>query len=502
MSNLLRAVTQESIDKTRELLAGSDLEKAFTQPVGSATAGIQNYSLERPAKFLVPVLTPLRNRIPRRMAAGGTQANWKAFTALNSTRQSIGLSDGQRGAVMGTTTKDYFAIYKQMGLEDSVTRAAKLAADGFMDLMAACQTHLLWALMIEEEALDLAGNSSLSLGQCSQPTVADVSTGGAIAANTAVSVKVAPLSYAGFASGTVSGGVQGAVTRTNADNTTDTFGGGTGIPSAARLVTTANDGSAAHELMAIVSVTQGAVGYAWFWGPTGAEVLGAITTINSLVITTATGTGTQTAASLGASDNSTNALVYDGLLTQVAKSGYGGLYVAQASGVAGMGTPLTADNHGGVVEIDADLKYFWDVSRLSPDTIWVSSQEANNITQKVLTAGTSGAQRFMLTGNQGSLTGGDLVTSYLNKYTLNGARSVAIRLHPNLPAGTIFYDTETLPYPTSDVDALLVKELREDYRAEVWPQTKRKVEFSVSFDGVLKNYAPFAFGTRTNIGNG
>jgi hypothetical protein len=77
-----------------------------------------------------------------------------------------------------------------------------------------------------------------------------------------------------------------------------------------------------------------------------------------------------------------------------------------------------------------------------------------------------------------------------------------VRIHPNLAAGTVFFDTETLPYPMSGVDEVLVKRLREDYRAEVWPQKTRKVEFSVSFDGVLQNYAPFAYGAITNIANG
>ncbi len=66
-------------------------------------------------------------------------------------------------------------------------------------------------------------------------------------------------------------------------------------------------------IAAAVAPVPGACGYAWFWGAAGSEVLGAITTINSVVIT-ATATGTQTAASLGSSDNSTNALVFDGLI--------------------------------------------------------------------------------------------------------------------------------------------------------------------------------------------
>ena len=501
MSALLAAVTQDSIDQTRQSIASSDLAKAFTQ-ASSAVSGITNYSLERPAKFLVPVLTPLRNRIPRRMADGSIQANWRAFTGINTTAVELGLSDGNRGAVMSSTTADYYASYKQLGLEDSVTHAAKLAAGGFMDLLAAAQTHLLWATMLGEELLDLWGNTSNALGKPATPTAADITTGGAINFNTAVSIIVVPLSLQGYVSGSVAGGIKRQVTRTNADGTTDTYGGGSGIPSTAKVVTTANDAGTAHSISASTAAIAGTAAYAWFWGASGSETLGAITTINSTVITTAAGTGTQLASSLGASDYSTNGLVYDGVLTQVAKTGYGGYFAAMATGTAGTGTPLTGDNKGAVVEIDTALQAFWDNYRLSPDTIWVSSQEAKNITQKVLTAGTSGGQRFMINSNQGNITGGDLVTSYLNKFTLSGSKPLAVRLHPNLPPGTIFFDSEQIPYPMSEVDAPLVKRLREDYRAEVWPQTKRKVEFSVSFDGVLQNYFPAAYGMITNIGNG
>src|SRR6185437_2624316 len=100
----------------------------------------------------------------------------------------------------------------------------------------------------------------------------------------------------------------------------------------------------------------GALGYAWFWSASGSEVLGAITTINSIVIT-ATATGTQTAASLGSSDNSTNGLVFDGLLAQIAKSGSNAYSAVQANGTAGAGTPLTSDGIGGIVEIDNALQH-------------------------------------------------------------------------------------------------------------------------------------------------
>ncbi len=500
MSSLLRNVTQDSIDLLRKTIDGnSELTKAFTQP-GSATTGIQNYSLEVPAKSLIPVLTPLRNRIPRRMATGGIQANWKAFTGVNTTNLDIGLSDGNRGGVMVETSADYSASYKQLGLESSVTRGARLAAEQFMDLLATGQTHLLWAVMLAEEALDLWGNASQALGTPAQAGASDVGTGGSLVFNTSYGIRVVALTLAGYAASTVAGGVRTSVTRTNADGTTDTYGGGSSIASPVRNITTANDAASTHSILATVAPVVGAVAYAWFWGTGGVHTLGAITTINSVVITAAA-TGSQVASGI-TSDNSTNALVYDGILTQVAKQNYGGYFATMATGTAGVGTPLTGDTRGGIVEIDLALKYFWDVSRLSPDTIWVSSQEAQNILNKVLNAGASGAQRFMVTSDRGNLIAGDAVTTYLNKFTLNGAKPLTVRLHPNLPAGTLFFDSESLPYPMSDVDAVLVKRLRQDYLAEVWPQTKRKVEYSVSFDGVLQNYAPFAFGVITNIANG
>jgi hypothetical protein len=44
----------------------------------------------------------------------------------------------------------------------------------------------------------------------------------------------------------------------------------------------------------------------------------------------------------------------------------GGLVGQMATGTAGTGTGAHADNKGGIVEIDAMLRAFWDLSRISP----------------------------------------------------------------------------------------------------------------------------------------
>ena len=286
-------------------------------------------------------------------------------------------------------------------------------------------------------------------------------------------MRVAALTMDAYLTGSIDTGVRGLVTRTSAEGSSDTYGGGTAKVSPATAITTANDGNATHALAVTVAPVTGAVGYAWFWGTAGNELLGSITTINSLEITAAA-TGTQTAASLGAGDNSTNLLVFDGLISMIAKPGSNSYIHVMPTGTAGQGTPLTA--------------------------ILVSSQEQTSITKKVLAGNQQGSQRFVINVNQGDIQGGDLVTSYTNKYTMRGARSIAIVPHPNLPPGTILFITDGLPYPLAGISNVLQMRCRRDYYQLEWPLKTRKYEYGVYFDGVLQNYFPPAFGMITNIG--
>lgn len=500
MSNPTKSSLAAVKKAQRRPLTEDGLRKAYQQS-SSATSGLTYYDLQPSALQLYPVTTPLRNRIPRVGTGRGVQANWKAVTGININAMGVGVSEGNRGGVIATATQDYMAAFRGLGLEDFVTFEADYAAEGFDDVKALAVNGLLRALMIGEEKVILGGNTSCPLGVTPVPTVVDVATGGTLAANTALSLRVVALTLEGYLGASVAGGVRGQVARNNADGSSDSYGGGTAQLSAATSVTTANDGSATHKLTASVEAVAGAVAYAWFWGASGSEVLGAITTINSLVIT-ADAAGTQTAASLGSGDNSTNGLVFDGLLTQIIKPGSNGYVHVMPTGSAGQGTPLTADGVGGVVEIDAALKHFWDEYRLSPTTIWVSSQEQINITKKVLQGTSNGALRFSVGADQANLAGGQMVTSYLNKFSMDGAQAVNILPHPNLPAGTILFDTEVLPYPLSGVAGVLQMKCRRDYYQIEWPVKARRYEYGVYCDGVLQNYFPPAFGMITNIANG
>ncbi|MFN2624391.1 MAG: hypothetical protein ABR611_16310, partial [Chthoniobacterales bacterium] len=95
------------------------------------------------------------------------------------------------------------------------------------------------------------------------------------------------------------------------------------------------------------------------------------------------------------------------------------------AGVGAAGLALAARVEGltvTLVEIDAALKNRWDNYRLSPDTIWVGSQVANDLSKKILAGNSNAAQRFVFDAEQGALGGGVMVRTYLNKFSMAGPK--------------------------------------------------------------------------------
>lgn len=476
-----------------------DLAKAstYTQP-GSATSGINFYDLEEGAKLLYPVLTPLRNEIPRTSGKGGIQANWRGVIAINPQQVSAGVSSGNRGGMIAVTTQDYTAAYRGLGLEAAVDFEADYAAQNFDDVKALAAKQLLESVMIQEEQIILGGNSSLALGTTGTPVVAPGAAGtGSLATGVVVSVICVGLTLQGYLSASVAGGISGQITRTNTDGSSDVFGGGCAQKSAASNTTTT---AALSSVAASVAAQTGAVAYAWYWGTVGNETLGAVTTVNSYLIQ-ANATGTQLASAIpnAAGDNSKNTLVFDGLLSLAFNPANNAqVYVCGGNNNA----TLTADGAGGIVEFDLVLKAFWDLYRLSPTKIYVNSQEQQNISKKILQGGTQAAQRFVFTVDQGKIGGGYLVTSYRNKFTMNGAAEIPIELHPNMPAGTVLFFTNKLPYPMSNVSNVAQIRARREYYQIEWPLRTRRYEYGVYADEVLQHYFTPSLGLITNIANG
>jgi hypothetical protein len=348
------------------------------------------------------------------------------------------------------------------------------------------------------------GNTSLQLGTTGTPVGVGATTGGLLPTATTYFIYCVALTYDGYQRAGVAGGVVTGVMKTNADGSIDTFGGG-----AARVSVVSNTVTTASNTASIavsVPATPGAFGYAWYWGTTTGvanATLGAVTLTNTVTITAAA-TGTQLAnytVTLNSvvfalsGDNSTNALAFDGLITQAIS---GGAYTRSLDGAT-----LTADGLGGIVEIDVLLKYMWDNFRLAPETMRVGGQCARDITKKILAGNVNPAYRVNVDqGGLGNLTGGNLVTAYLNKFALGGATVLKIELHPFMQDGVILFDTKKNPYPNSNVGEVRRIITRQEYNQTEWPLVSRKYQYGVYVDECLQVYVPFAFAVLTNIAAG
>lgn len=493
MSNFIK----NTFDELNKASMDLDVVKSWTQ-----STGLVNYDLQRPAKLLYPVITPLRNMIPRVKGNGDTATRWKSITGINTTKVSPGVSEGKRSGVITTDLVDKLSAYRGIGLEDNVTFEADYAAKGFDNVLARATQGLLYSTMIAEELVIVGGNNSLALGTPFNPVLAASTTGGTIGAGN-VRVHVVGLTNDGYYTGSVSGGILNQVTRTNADGTTDTYGGFSSARSAYTDVTVG--ATTTGSVSATVLPMRGAVAYAWYWDIEDGDtpVLGAITTINSVVITAAA-TGTQSVGDISTTDYSRNDLLYDGLIPQIATSGVGSYFNQLATGTAGTGTTLTQDGAGGIVEIEEALQSFWDNYRLSPDIILVNAQELKTIKKALLGTGNAALLRYNLDSNVKDkdnleFAAGTIVGSYLNSYTMNGGQLIKIMLHPNVPKGTMIFMSSRLPYQVSNVRNPLEMHLRRDYYQLQWPFTTRKYEYGVYCDETLVNYFTPAFGMITNI---
>ena len=171
------------------------------------------------------------------------------------------------------------------------------------------------------------------------------------------------------------------------------------------------------------------------------------------------------------------------------------------TGTAGTGSTLTGDGSGGIVEIDAALKNRWDNYRLSPDTMWVR-RRSPTIVDEDPGRRRNAAQRFVFDADQSALGGGVMVRTYLNKFSMAGPKTLDIRIHPNMPAGTVLMTARTLPYPLSNVGNVMQVRTRQDYYQIEWPPRARRYESGVYADEVLQHYFPPSMAVITNIAAG
>lgn len=472
----------------------------------SVSTGLTWYDLMAPANNLYPVVTPLRNMLPRKTRpTPGDAAHWKAIFSLNGSGYNAmpWVPEGQRSGTMNYTAEDKTATYVTLGEEDNLTFEAEAAARGLEDENAMVTMRLLQKMMVKEEVALIGGNRSLALGTPTAPTTSTTAAAGSITAAT-YNVAVVALTIEGYQNSSLAGGVATSQTITGADGETYTLNGGSSNKSS----TTAQVLSATGDIKASTPVVNGAVAYAWYVGTSGNEKLEAITTINSVQLTALAGTGQALSAITG--DKSRNAsLAFDGIVTTAfsASATDSAIVTSLATGTAGTGTTLTASGRGSVEEIDELLEAMWERYRISPTVMWVNAQELRNITNKVLSNASGPLLRYDAPANgQGGfeLTANGRIAAYFNPFDVTGGTKIPVRIHPNCPPGTILLYAERLPeYYQSNATPVVAEVLcRRDYHRIDWPLKTRKREYGVYAEEVLAIYAPFAVGILNNIANG
>ena len=496
-----------------------DLQKAAA---GISTGtGLVFYDLEARAKFQYPVLAPIRQRMPRIGATNplggqGLAAHWNSITNPNQNSVPAEAAEGQSGALITPTVTPKVAFYKLMALDGNVTWFAEWAGQGYEDVRSAQQRMSLDSMILAEEPRLLWGNSGttgvgLQFGQPAQPTGTGSGTNGSIPSTANLYIAVAALSYQGWqmANAPASAGGGGGVaavasyTKTNGDGTQLTMPGGVGQMSPiSAAITGCSSAGGNGSVAAKVTAVPGAAAYIWYMGSTNSLAscyFTAISTINTVTLTTLNTSG-QTAAFTGSTtDNSYNPYAFDGLIPQAIS---GGGYYASYDGAA-----LHTDNAGGIVEINTALKYLWDNFKISPTRIYAGSGTINSINVIMLA---NGANNTAFTyhvavdntpGSVGNLVGAGYVGSYNNRFALGARKPIPIEIHPNMTDGTIFMDCEINPYPNSNIPyARAVRTLR-DYFQVLWPATTPSWRNSIFTAEMLQLYIPYGLAVLQNIAN-
>lgn len=486
------------------------------------------YDLRPIVQMLYPYreLIPRISRLPRVPADGGNAYHWKRITGVNVNGSSSGVSEGNRGARIAVAEQDLTAAFKTLGFESSVTFEARLGAKNLSpEALGISVQSALRSLMIDEEKILINGDAHLPLGVTPTPTLAaGTVTGltGSFSSGTVYVIAVALtgmgfLGYSNYNSITNLGGVPGQITKVNADGSTDTFGGGSGQPSAEASVGT----SGTQCVTATCAIVSGAFAYAWFVGSaTGAEYLAGLTPSSQAIFTKYPATTNQPIGNLkvGAvySDNSTDQLVPDGILTQVfgqilgPTPGQGmstnpllpgGITISPSGSIiyqmpaGNTGLTLAGSNFA---EIDAVLRAAYDQYKIGFDRILISAADVLDSFGAMLGQASMGnGFRMLFDADQetGRIVAGRRVTSYLNKFFNN---TLDVEVHPYIPPGTILFWSDRSPYELSGVANLLEARVRQDYYQIQWPWKSRRYEYGVYVDEVFSCYFTPAFAAIVN----
>lgn len=503
-------VSAEVVASLQEQLARMDVGKASpttSWQLGSPTS-LYAYDLEAPAKILAPVLTPLRNQLPRSKGHGtahefriidgftgtGTGGLGLISPAVSESTSntfgpgSLGLARGPKMQISG---KSVSVPYLAFGMSTDVSFQQQFAGVGFDDTRQLATNGLLWSSMLAEEHMLLGarGTATGFAGALAGPAVS-------LAVRTAGTGEVG--NTANIATLYV---------------TVTTFGHwGESVPT---LVSTTGMSAATGDVVDVtITDVQGAMGYHVYCGTTNttgagsgaqagqtvytgqfpAAVSGPVAapgavgvqpgTKNGKLTINFTGAGTAGVPNAGlhpvTTDSTASAGHYDGILTWCtgANTGYVNRINNTFSGVDGANVGNT---------FSAAFSAMWAANKASPDEILGSGADCKQVSDQLKTQSSSTYEIFVNNDDAGGATVGAVVNAIWNPVA---RKRVALNVHPWLDQGTMPIISWNLNLPNSNVSSTFEVFDVQSYLGIQWPQIQYLYEESSYWQGNMVAYAP------------
>lgn len=475
------ALTRETLAKTREVIKTlkPELVKGITTP-----SNLQGYSLQEPAKQLVPLLSPFQKTIPRIVKPGANSDHWRVITALSMPRlfTTTRAAGNQFATTFGGSAEDgssgpksVSAAFKVAAVQGFVDLEAQKASEGFDDALAKETSNaLLNGLRIEGQAFMGATLTAIG-GSVPTPTVALGTSAGALQPSTTTYFAVIAVLNI-FASnrrtpdtinlgntnansenlvapaGVTQAQLQ-AITCLQADGSTgSTAVTGCGMSAIGSQGTSGSQSGSNKSLKVTWTAVPGATAYAVFVGTTtGAANLGlqGIYTQTQVTFTSLVAVGTSTAVAANdtavpGSDLTPDSNGYDGIIPQL-NAANSGAYVKNLNGT------LTASSTAGEIqELQDAFAAIYSNAKIGEFRVCVSGIDSRLLAAKGVSSNSMQIFAQPLATDRARMLIGAHVGEVINGTT---GDICEVQVEPWLPQGTILILPTRIPYPSANAPA-------------------------------------------------
>ena len=435
--------------------------------------GFTPFDLQDSIEFLVPVMTPLRNSIPRRKAQGQAV----------QIRQITGYSNSRTGGVpnlntffnSATNTSTYNGItlnrpntisysadalvvpFVENGISDSVEYQAQFAAQGFTDLRQLSNTAAIYSHMLGEE------NNILNSTSAVLPVAGVTAT----------------TDNGGTATGLPAGTYTPLVTISSAFGESKALTGQSTTVAAGESVTVALNSVPVGAVALNVYVTVSGIHYVGRTTSTASGSFPVLFAVTPTLPSTSADNGSSPEYQFGGTALGTTG--YTGMISTLLGNGStpaAAGYVKAVNGPLGTAAPFG--------EINTMLVEMWETNRAQPGTLYTSGRIQAALLAEIQQQGSATSYRAnYMTGDDGIIVGGAVtgITSPVGGPALN------IVAHPFIPEGVVIAHSTTLPSPVSGVPGTATIDNVVDLTTISWPQ------IGMSWDLSTYQYGSFVFHT-------